>query len=107
MLKPYKGILEQLMRIIEWEGVNMRKTELQRIRHYKIASQEVLTSQSQDENGSIFANHILEIDKRSTHALSNVTHRHNGIQSLKARVYTVAELSQHTNELVEQLGEPI
>jgi t-SNARE complex subunit (syntaxin) len=84
------------------------RRELQSKRRYKITG-EVPTSQPEVENGPIFANHLLEIDKhsQSTHALSNVTYHHNEIQNIKAEVYTLAKLFEEADELINRHEEPI
>jgi syntaxin 1B/2/3 len=77
------------------------------MRHYKITSEEVPTSHLETGNGLIFANHLLEVDKHSTHALSNVTNRYNGIQNINANVYTLSRLFGEMSEVVGEQEEPI
>jgi t-SNARE complex subunit (syntaxin) len=86
-----------------------KRKELRRTRHYEIVGGEVPTSHPEVENGPIFANHLLEIDKhsQSTHALSNVTYRHNEIQNIEATVCTLAGLIEEASELVYKQEEPI
>ncbi len=86
-----------------------KRRELQTERRYKIIGREVPTSYPEVENGPIFANHLLEIDKnsQSTHVLSNVTYRHSEIQSIEADVSKLARLFEEVEELIKQQEEPI
>jgi syntaxin 1B/2/3 len=86
-----------------------KRRELRTKRRYKIIGREVPTSHHEVENGPIFANHLLEIDKnsQSTHALSNVTYRHSEIQNIEMDFSTLARLFEEVEGLVKQQEEPI
>jgi t-SNARE complex subunit (syntaxin) len=89
----------------EYEKRKERRTK----RQYEIIGGEVPTSHPEVENGSIFANYLLEIDKnyQSTHALSNVTNRHTEVQNIEGGVSTLARLFEEVEELIKQQEEPI
>jgi t-SNARE complex subunit (syntaxin) len=78
-------------------------------RQYKIIGGEVPISYPEVENGSIFANYLLDIDKnyQSTQALADVTNRHTEIQNIEAEVSTLARLFEEVEELIKQQEEPI
>jgi t-SNARE complex subunit (syntaxin) len=86
-----------------------KREERQNERRYKIIGGKVPTSHPEVENGSIFANYLLETDKnyQSTHALSNVTNRHTEVQNIEGGVSTLARLFEEVEELIKQQEEPI
>jgi syntaxin 1B/2/3 len=87
----------------EYEKRRERRTE----RRYKIIGRDVPTSHHEVENGPIFANHLLETNSQSTHALSNVIYRHTEIQNIEMEVSTLARLFEEVEELIKQQEEPI
>lgn len=93
----------------EERRIYKERKDLQSKRRYGIIGGEVPASHLEVENGPIFANHLLEIDKhyQSTDALSNVKYRHNEIQDIEAEFIELAELFQEAGELVDKQEEPI
>jgi len=79
------------------------------MRGCEISSGEVPTSGPEVGNSPIFANHFLDNDKYSqaTHALFNVAHRHNEIQSIEEGVCSIAELIQQVSKVIDEHKEPI